>query len=124
MSFLNLQPCQEPFKSPNLNLNLLDVMKSVLTAVTEQWAVLEAFWAGSHLETVILPHSTHPSPDLRRQGAMAAVQSPLGTLWHRARLGSLGEGHVTMRPRITYSQWPHFPFRGQIGPAEGQVLGP
>lgn len=39
-----------------------------------------------------------------------AARRLLGTPWQRARLESLGACVIT-RPRITYSPWPHFPFR-------------
>lgn len=82
-------------------------MKSVLLAVIEQWAVLEAFWAGSHLENSD-PSTGHPPfPSPQKAGCHGwCPEAPRDPPWHRARLGSLGYVWgaipVTTKPRITY----------------------
>lgn len=122
-SLLYPLPCSELSRSGslawNLNLSPLDALKSVLLVEIE----LGLGSSGGFLGRRPLRSSDSflPQASAGRVPWLAARRLP-GASWKRARLGSLGALVIT-RPRITYSPWPHFPFRDPSWPGKGSNPG-
>lgn len=108
---LYLLPCSETSRficlAWNLNLNLLNTLKSVLSVkIKLALGSSRGFMGRKPLRS---GYSPLPQTSAGRVLWLAARRL-LGTRWQRARRGSL-EACVITRPRITYSPWLHFPFR-------------